>query len=252
MIFNLRRPVFSRGAWTFTPASGAAEPEWDAQGTDWMMAIPCSGVLTIAIAIPHADLCLVAGGQSGVKGNWQTTDNCKGGSGGEVLNLSDVYLPAGDYSITLGASDQNTVLTAPDGRSWTARTGQGSPGGGRTGSTGSDGVAGTPAFGDTSTLLRPGWLYGPGGGHGVLNGYSGDHVDSGAGGDLGTAPADEDAGHGGVVGDLAGRPGCPGTGQGGGGGGMVYNWGRSGYDEGLGAAGGSGVFLMRNHKEVTA
>ena len=242
MIFNLRRPAFGRGSWSFVPASGAEQPEWDAEGMDWMMAVPVSGTLTLAMSVFHADICLIAAGQPG------TDDGTRiGGNGGGMITATDITLPAGVYNVTVGVSGSDTVLTAPDGRSWTARSGEGAAGGtyGHP-----NGYPGQLAWNDAHTLLRPGWLYGPGGGYGHnRDSYEVDHP-GGAGGDLGTAPADEHAGDGGIYpGHLDGYPGCPGTGQGGGGGARFYDGSFTNYD---GGAGGSGSVLLRAHKEVSA
>ncbi len=243
MIFNLKRPAFGRSSWSFVPASGAAQPEWAAEGLDWMMALPCSGTLTLTMSVFHADICLVAAGKPG------TSDGTRvGGNGGGMITATDITLPAGVYTVTVGVSGSDTVLTAPDGRSWTARSGEGAAGGTYGTPKGGDGQL---AWNDADTLLRTGWRYGPGGGYGFhRNAYSQD-TPGGEGGDIGTAPADENAGAGASgLAHPAGYPGCPGTGQGGGGGSRIYNG--SSFDDGDGGLGGSGAVLIRYHKEVSA
>ena len=40
MIFNLKRPAFGEGAYSF---DGSEQPGWASEGADWMMSIPVSG-----------------------------------------------------------------------------------------------------------------------------------------------------------------------------------------------------------------
>lgn len=235
MIFNLKRPGFNRGAWNFVPASGDTPPEWDTAGADWMMAIPVSGTLTLTVGIIHADLCLVAAGKPG--------NDDDGGDGGQLVNITDVTLPAGVYTVTVGVSGSDTVLTAPDGRSWTAQSGAGA-------AHGRPGGDGDLAWDDPDTLLRPGWIYGSGGGRGEIRDNNYTHYDFYPGGSIGTADTATTWGQGGTFSHMDGYPGFPGTGQAGGG--RARYWNGSRYVSGTPGVGGSGSVLIRNHKEVTA
>ena len=160
MIFNLKRPAFGEGAYTF---DGSEQPGWASEGADWMMSIPVSGTLTIFAPMIHVDLLLVAGGQPGQTGAADTGG--KGGDGGGLRSLTDVSLPAGAYTVTVGGSGEDTVLVGPNGETWTAVSGQGKAGAAK----GKTGTAGDYAWGDSDTLLNPGWRYGAGGGHGATH-----------------------------------------------------------------------------------
>lgn len=248
MIFNLKRPGFSRGAWTFVPASGSQQPDWAEEGADWMMAIPVSGTLTLTVGIVHADLCLIAGGKPGGDGDYDVqTKQGKGGNGGEVLNLTDVSLPAGDYAVTVGVSGSDTVIVGPNGETWTSHSGNGAAGGS---GNGDPGAAGSFAWADADTLLNAGWCYGSGGGHGYILSNNYQEIDAGSGGSVGTASSDTTNGHGGTPSHGNGYAGLAGTGQGGGGGARI--WTGSYYDNYSGGEGGSGNVLIRKHKEVTS
>ena len=242
MIFNLKRSVFGGASWHF---DGAEQPAWASQGSDWMMAIGVSGTLTLFAPILHGDLCLVAGGKPGHYGVSGSSPDGVGGAGGQVLSLTDVSLPAGVYTVTVGVSDSDTTLIGPNGLTWTAVSGQGKAGG-------RPGGDGEYAWSDPDTLLNTGWRYGAGGGHGASHNAAEARVASGAGGSVGTASSDQYAGHGGGIGTNAethqqGWPGVDGTGQGGGGGRHWYN---NGYQGVAGGSGGSGIVLIRKHKEV--
>lgn len=236
MIFNLKRPGFGAGSFTF---DGTEQPAWASEGAAWMMAVPVSGTLTLAVGIPHADLCLVAAGKPGKDGSLGQ----EGGAGGELVSIADVALPAGAFTVTVGESGQDTTLLAPDGRSWTARSGYGSA----AGRPGADGVL---AWDDADTLLNAGWLYGAGGGYGSVTDYQYQDTAASPGGSVGEASSDTTNGHGGPPAHPVGYPGLKNTGQGGGGG--RRGWTGSGYSDAAGGAGGSGILLIRSHKEVTA
>lgn len=245
MIFNLKRPAFGEGAYTF---DGSEQPGWASEGADWMMSIPVSGTLTLFAPILHADLFLVAGGQPGETGS--AADGGHGGAGGGLLSLTDVSLAAGAWTVTVGVSGSDTVLVGPNGETWTAVSGQGKAGGGR----GQAGTDGDYAWGDSDTLLNPGWRYGAGGGHGATHNSAETRTSSTAGGSVGAASDDPYVGHGGGIGSRAedhqlGWDGAPRTGQGGGGGRGWYNQWAQGV---AGGAGGSGNVLLRRHKEVTS
>lgn len=232
MIFNIKRSVFGAHSYSFNGTK-----EFASQGLDFELALDSSGTLVLDVGIPLADICLVGGGKSGDNGS----ANPKGGKGGEVVTVTSVTLPAGSYDVTVGGSNQDTVLLAPDGRSWTARSGYG----GNSGRPGDDGVA---AWGDVNTLLRAGWLYGSGGGNGSVTDNTWATTPAGLGGSVGTASDDTTNGKGGIDGHANGYSGFPKTGQGGGGG--RRGWTGSQYSDGTGGAGGSGAILIRKHKEA--
>lgn len=204
-----------------------------------------SGVLTWYTDPGDVDICLVAGGMPGSNNPGDYGDS-SGGDGGEVVNITNQQLTAGAYTATVGQSGQNTVLETPSG-TWTAHSGQGSP----HGNPGSDGAL---AWGDPSTLLRPGVLYGPGGGDGSVLDYRYVVYDAYPGGSVGAADDGAPNGHGGTPDHPAGYDGLAGTGQGGGGGRRewtVYK-GSYYYAQSPGGKGGSGAILIRNHKEVSS
>lgn len=220
MLFNLNRGGFGERSFQWVGTT-----EFERDGTDFMFALGAgSGTLRLLRTIVDADICLIAGGE--------TPENETGGDGGEVVNVYNVTLPAGNYTVTVGASDQDTTIAAPDGRTWTARTGYGAKGG--TGGYESEGKPGVFAWDDENTILRPGWIYGSGGGRAYQDG-----TESASGGSIGTASSDTTWGHGGTAAHLDGWPGYTGSGQGGGG------RGKDGLDYGSGGSGGSGSILVR-------
>jgi hypothetical protein len=236
MIFNIKPPAFGAHSYDFT-----GDAEFGQADGEFELILLESGTLTLSVGIPRADICLIGGGAPG-----STGAHLAGGKGGGVLcgdTETDIALPAGVYTVTVGESGEDTVLTAPDGRSWTAESGAGSD-------PGRPGVAGVLAWSDPDTLLRAGWLYGPGGGHGSVLDWQYISTDAGEGGDVGEADDGEPNGHGGTAAHPNGYPGLAGTGQGGGGG--RRGWNGSSYVDGSGGAGGSGAILIRKHKEVTS
>ena len=242
MLFNL-----NKGAFTGQSFQYSGESEFGRAGRDYMIALKTGSGATLRLlkTIAHADLCLVAGGapgNDGDHGSW-------GGNGGEVLNITNVSLPVGDYTVTIGGSGQNTVLAAPDGRTWTSRSGYGSPGGDQTGSDGVDGVDGVSPFGDANAPIKAGWLFGPGGGHGFVRDNDYRERASGNGGSVGAASSDTTNGHGATEAHRNGYDGLANTGQGGGGASKI--WTGSYYSAGNPGAGGSGILFIRRHKEVT-
>lgn len=245
MIFNIDHARFGSGSYTW---DGVEPVEWGAVASDWMMVIPVSGTLTIKASIPRADLCIVA---AGMPGNIGSGDHgSSGGNGGEMISLTGISLPAGTYTVTVGESGQNTILEAPDGRRWVARSGYGEPGGGQEGSSGPDGAVGSLAWNDAETILRPGWLYGSSGGRGFVLDYQYNRYEARPGGSVGAASEDDTVGHGGTMSHPKGYAGCKNTGQGGGGGARIWN--ESSYDGYNGGDGGSGVVLIRRHTEEIA
>lgn len=247
MLFNL-----SKGAFTTRSFQYSGDSSFARSGTDYMIVLENSNAngstFRLLKTIAKADICLVGGGNPGNSGNMEGNGSA-GGNGGEIINIYSVNLPAGDYTVIVGESGKNTVLTAPDGRTWTARCGNGALGGRQPGSSGSDGENGSAAWNDNNTLLRPGWIYGSGGGVGYVKDYQYIEYAAGRGGTVGTASESELDGHGGTSSHRAGYAGLSGAGQGGGGGTRVWNG--SGYENASGGDGGSGAILIRKHKEVT-
>lgn len=244
MLFHIRpstRPgVVTEGSFDFKGSY-----DFKTEGGDWELILYESGTLTWLIDPGDVDICLVAGGMAGSQNPGEYGDDT-GGNGGEVVNITNQRLSAGAYTATVGGSGEDSSLTGPDG-AWTARSGEGSS----YGRPGSDGV---PAWGDRNTLLRPGVLYGPGGGNGSVLDYQYVSTDASPGGSVGTADDGAPNGHGGTPDHKAGYDGLDGTGQGGGGGRRewtVYK-GSYYYAQSAGGKGGSGAILIRNHKEVSA
>ncbi len=204
-----------------------------------------SGVLTWYTDPGDVDICLVAGGMPGEE------ESVLGGKGGEVVNVTNQHLTAGTYNATVGGSGEDSSLAAPGGASWTANSGEGAE-------TGRPGRDGSLAWGDANTLLRPGVIYGSGGGYGSVLDYRGIVVDADLGGSVGTADDGKPNGHGGSEAHPVGYSGMDGTGQGGGGGRREWtvethsSYTRSYYVNHGGGKGGSGAILIRNHKEVSA
>lgn len=240
MLFNLNRGVFTEKSYQYP-----GESEFRRSGAEYMFALKTSSasgsVFRLLKSIPQADICLVAAGKPGDSGS-----TIKGGAGGEIITVTDVLLPAGDYTVIVGENGQNTSIVAPDGRIWTARSGYGSAGG--DGAT-KDGSPGALAWNDQNTLLYAGWLFGAGGGRGyrLANTYA--EYEAGSAGSVGTASSSTTIGHGGTTGHFTGYAGLANAGQGGGGGARVFNG--SYYDDYDGGAGGSGIILIRKHKEAT-
>lgn len=246
MLFNLNRGVFTNRSYEYS-----GQTDFRRSGSDYMFALLTSAsggsVFRLLKSIANADICLVAGGKPGGAGDYDvSTKQGKGGNGGEIVNVTGVYLPAGDYTVTIGGSDGNTVLAAPDGRTWTSRSGYGSTGGIGNGAAGDPG---NYAWNDANTTLYPGWKFGAGGGHGYILSNQYQEIDGGAGGSVGTASADTTLGHGGTSAHPKGYDGLANVGQGGGGGSRI--WSGSYYDNYDGGAGGSGIILIRKHKEAS-
>lgn len=238
MLFNL-----NKGAFTARSFQYSGESDFDRVGTDFMIVLEDSNAngstLRLFKTIANADICLVAGGFTGGKNSGEV-DGDHGGDGGEVVNITGVSMPAGDYTVIVGETDADTQLIAPDGRVWTAESGAGAAGG-RSGK----GADGSLAWGDANTLLRAGWLYGAGGGR-CYTWYNYQSTSAYPGGSIGTADAGTNWGHGGTEDHWNGYPGFPGTGQGGGARARIV-----GTGSGVQGPGGRGAVLIRKHKEVT-
>lgn len=238
MLFNLSRGAFGKNSVKYT-----GEYEWKKVGNDWMLAFWTSGTLTLQQSIAMADVCVVAGGQSGLEAE---LNGGKGGKGGEVKNSTNIRLQSGVYSVVIGGSDQNSSIIGAS-VNIEAETAGGAPGGGN-GHNERSGGEGEPPWNDPDTLLCNGWIFGSGGGRGsYVNDagwvYTGD---AGDGGSVGSASSDTTNGKGGTPSHPNGYNGLANTGQGGGGPRHFYN----GSSTGNPGDGGSGVILIRKHKEA--
>ena len=215
---------------------------FETSGDNWEMHLFSSGTLKVKNAVT-VDICMVAGGKpgNGRGGN--------GGAGGEVKTVSAVELAAGEYTITIGGSNENTVIVKPDESSLTAETGGGSRGSNGTSSaTARNGVDGVYAWGAETTLIHSGWKYGAGGGIGAFdddyNTYS-QGWNAGNGGSVGSASEETTNGHGGTRAHKIGYPGLANTGQGGGGGEKLMDY-RGVTSGSSGGEGGSGAVMIRD------
>lgn len=249
MLFNIGRAPFSTNSFTFEGTS-----DFGKSGTDWMLALLTNGgtgkfVLKRTIAL--ADVFLVAGGAPGANGS-NASGGCEGGNGGGTLTPTPRELPPGEYTIHIGGSGENTTMTGPGGISWTAVSGEGGEGGHGASGAGIHGADGVLAWGDANTALYPGWVYGSGGGRGAFS-AGGSTYNYGNGGSVGTASQETTNGRGGDNATTNGHPngynGLANTGQGGGGG--RYKFANNTASSGNGGAGGSGIILIRPHKEVS-
>lgn len=137
-------------------------------GNRWEVAFTSSGTLILNTPIT-VEMCLVAGGQSGVAATNSKAGN--GGNGGEVKTIT-VTLEAGTvYAVVIGESDKDTSIG-----DWIATSGNGAAGGELTNTSGQyysgvDGDNGTYAFNDADTLIYPGVKFGPGAGSGSKSAY---------------------------------------------------------------------------------
>ena len=253
MIFNLPRPSFGPNSWDFD-GDALFEPD----GSDFELALLTSGTLTLRVGIPNADVYLInAGAHGGDGGRTGDISGGPGGSGGRHVLLSDVNVPAGIYSVSIGTDGD--VETALDSL-FSVPAAAACQAGGRGGSSGyddnvvpGDGDDGLEPWPDGPSLCLPGVLFGPGGGGGGSHDQRGVNVHDtgGDGGDGGTL--DDSPGSGGDGGSIGSRNGSAATAPGGGGGGgMGYTTSGPAYHSGNGGAGAPGAILIRKHKEVTS
>lgn len=214
------------------------------------------------------DMFIVAGGQSGKQGDsgsagpYYEVTGGQGGYGGECKTVSSVRLFSGtNYSVTIGASNQNTSFIG-GGLSYTAVSGEGSSGGvggysydGESGDA-TNGTDGVYAFNENSSTIitqkYAGHKFGAGGGgSGTLLGYDQYYNSKGGLGGESNGPAgDRGAGARAIVpgnNDDVGQNGINGYenhGQGGGGTApYALQNGRDVYP-GVGS-GGSGIIIIR-------
>lgn len=238
----------------------ATASQYASSGTDWEIAFKASGTLRFKKNPGPIDVFLVGGGLSGDDGylasNSVTARGGDGGAGGERKTESNV--PAKRRT-------EYAIVVDTDGLGSTSAFGYSVNGG--AGSSGGNGAACTQggtkvdapapgqtngpqdggyAFGESGTLIGGSTKYGAGGGGGAAGRRSdyavglranGGTTGGGAGGELtqiGMNPSNPVAG-------------TPNTGSGGGGGwAIVESYGN--YTHADGAAGGSGIVIIRNHR----
>lgn len=223
---------------TFSGSSLFAE-----DGKDWDAALLSSGVLTVRTSV-LVDLALVAGGMPGLAG--VSGKGGVGGAGGGIALFPGVRLRHGvTYTVTIGGSGQNTVITGSDGTTYTAVSGAGAEGGQPSSTRGVAPTAGGPGSliwgGETLIQELANIKFGPGGGAGGYRSSDwADYVGSSGGADGG--------GNGGGVPSTTAKDGAANRGSGGGG-----AW-RNDADSSAGTPGlgGSGIVMFRPHKEVAA
>ncbi|MGB4420605.1 MAG: glycine-rich domain-containing protein [Candidatus Saccharimonadales bacterium] len=187
-----------------------------------------SGTLSVTNGtLTGVNVLIVGGGANGQPGSGDYAGS--GGKGGQVVSLSNQTL-AGDYVITVGASNQASIFNTT-----TATSGSGASGG--VGATPDNGLLNgdNGSIGTSSVITGVTKYYGGGGGGGGTweqgsGGLGGNY--GGGGGGANIFPA---------VGDDYGQDGDNGTANTGGGGGG----GGGGTDGGAGGNGGSGVVIIR-------
>lgn len=243
----------------------ATASQYASSGTDWEIAFKASGTLKFKKNPGPIDVFLVGGGLKGDDGylgsSNVTARGGDGGAGGERKTESNV--PAKrrtEYAIVVDTDGLgSTSFTLPDNVTYSANGGAGSSGGNGASCTqgGTRNDAPDPgetngaeeggyAFGESGTLIGGSTKYGAGGGGGAA-GRRSDYA-RGAGAD----GADTGGGDGGGLSQVGLTPssagaGTPNTGSGGGGGwSIVEDYGS--YTKGDGAAGGSGIVIIRNHR----
>ena len=244
MIFNLTQPVLdSAPKFTYT---GTYE-YIDDGGGNWRIKLLSSGVFTPLKAMV-IDAFLVGGGASGKGKSWFAY----GGSGGFTTTIKKIALTKNtEYNVVIGAGGSGNgvaggATTGFTGKANGANATPGSGGSGgaymkysghvtiNAGSDGADGGNSSPGQGTTTREFgeSTGDLYAGGGGAAYLSGGTGGVVYAKAG-----------EGGGGGISGLKALPGEPNTG-----GGVCGNEG----GETKQGAGGSGIVIIRKHKEATA
>lgn len=254
---------------TYTGSCEVIDDSDEVSGVQWRIKFYTSGTL-VTNQDWVVDLFLVGGGAAGGSGgngsftnslNFRCGGGGKGGAGGEVKTITKTTVKAKtSYTITIGGSGGTTSAL-----NQTASSGGGSAGGhsgnGRVkkGSTvdtaavaGGNGANGVGEFGDSNSTI----LYGAGGGGGG-GGTEGYYNDRGAGGSKGQTGGGY-GGDGCYYSDSSIQPGGDGArgiantggGGGGGGGGSKYTDRVAGPRSG--GFGGSGIAIIRKHKEAAA
>lgn len=242
MIFNLTQPVLdSAPKFTYT---GTYEYIDDGSG-NWRIKFLTSGIFT-PMKNMTADVFLVGGGGGGMAGEKNPADRNKlagsGGGGGKTVTVKAVTLTANtEYAVTVGAGGN----VGADGSTTTA-FGSSAEGGKKGYKSGSDFYGGAGGSGGGCQL-----------GNGGSNGASGGGGTGGYGGaGQGTTTREfgEDAGDlyaGGGGGSFYKNAPYSG-GAGGGGNGYAAGTDNLGGGGGCNASGGSGIVIIRKHKEAAA
>lgn len=279
MIFNLTTPAVSKlPKFTYT---GTYELIDDGGG-NWRIKFLTSGVLTLLKKL-IVDVFLVGGGGAAgisTSGTSKTLYGSGGGAGGYTLTQKSVVLEPGDYQIVVGAGGvgANSSLSAnvTDGGASTAfgftanggskalasgRGANGGSGGGAGGYITEDGTMVDGAAGGSNGSNGTGTLYTQGGtGQGTTTREFGEdtgdlYAGAGGGGGAGlsgsrTKGAAGGAGGGGNGASISGVPGHGTDNTGGGAGGGFSS--KVSNQTISGGNGGSGIVIMRNHREVAA
>lgn len=210
---------------------------------NWEIALLVSCTISFQ-RVGTVDLALVAGGQSGKTGGKASPDDekygGKGGAGGGITTGSGVSLQLRhDYAAVVGETDEDTEFD-----SYTAVSGAGSEGGKMWYSGGmktSKGADGTVIWGgDHEIEDLQGVKFGAGGG-------VGGHVTGSYASYSGTSGGATGGGNGAGTGGGSGHPGQANTGSGGGGAYRNETWTPK---DGTPGDGGSGIIIIRNHREV--
>lgn len=222
---------------------------------NWEIVLKSSGNFLFKKKPGAIDIFLVGGGGKGQDGygtnSGATANGGSGGSGGQVKTVFNVEIIHNiNYSITIGASDQDTTgfgQRAIGAGGVTGGYGSHSTLGGG-GSACAAGTNGSLAFGEPNTLAGKNILFGAsGGGAGSArtDDYAGQDPKNGGitGGGRGGAA---DPYHGGSAEN--GSPGQVNTGAGGGGGAAVVYKDQYYVQGASGGTGGSGIIIIRNHR----
>ena len=219
---------------------------FESSGAAWEAAVLAPGTLTVQQSV-LVDMALVAGGMPGALG--VSGKGGVGGEGGGIAIFSGVWLRRGvTYTVTVGGSGEDTILTGSDGSAYTAASGSGSNGGvpsssrGTPPTRGSDGVQ---IWGGTSLIQElSGARFGPGGGPGGYCSVDYAYYPGANGGDDG-------GGAGGVVSNAGNTQATAGAANRGAAGGGAWRDDARGTS-GTPGLGGSGIIRIRNHEEATA
>lgn len=244
-----------------TPGGGGAESDfhfdtengmlYEKQGSDWEVAFLKSGSLTLDKTLANVDIFIVDAGGDGASGSTGDSGGGVGGNGAKMMAITGTTVPAGVYSITIGENaaarsyigDSSNPNYAVDPEVGFQAGGMAATGG-QSGSVAAETVKGVRdgalAFGDSSTLIYPGRLYGaPGGGGGERSAYAGTYH-------AGAEGANTGAGNGGNDAHKEGYDASANTGSGGGGGfGHATSPSGGGGIGYAGGKGGSGIILIR-------
>lgn len=260
MIFNLTQPVLdSAPKFTYT---GTYEYIDDGSG-NWRLKFLTSGTLTLKNKIT-VDVFLVGGGGSGGKTN-SVQYGVGGGGGGYTNTVKKVVLNPGQYTITVGAGGASTTSGSPyyqNGNAGGASSAFGATAnGGQGGQCGGYGQAGEGGAGGSGggRGSHGNGAIGAGGSDGADGGNSGGAGQGTTTREFGEASGELYSGGGGTFrdsdyassaggaggGGAGGRPGVAGTANTGGGGGGAG-------DDSISGAGGSGIVIIRKHKEAAA